>query len=63
LTSHDVMVNLIGATKTKTGLKVGVKIDKRKYPTGIKVSDQEMEKINIGKHNFHGDWNYTISKN
>lgn len=63
LTSHDVMVNLIGATKTKTGLKVGVKIDKRKYPTGIKVSDREMEKINIGKHNFHGDWNYTISKN
>ncbi|MBZ0190152.1 MAG: ISAzo13 family transposase, partial [Candidatus Kuenenia stuttgartiensis] len=53
LTSHDVMVNLIGATKTKTGLKVVVKIDKRKYPTGIKVSDQEMEKINIGKHNFH----------
>ncbi len=63
LTSHDVMVNLIGATKTKNGLNVKVKIDKRKYPTGIKVSDQEMEKINIKKHNFHGDWNYTILKN
>ena len=63
LTSHDVMVNLIGATKTKTGLKVKAKIDKRKYPTGVKVSDQEMEKINIAKHKFHGDWNYTISKN
>lgn len=63
LTSHDIMVNLIGATKTKTGLKVKAKIDKRKYPTGIKVSDQELEKINIVKHNFHGDWNYTISKN
>lgn len=63
LTSHDIMVNLIGATKTKTGLKVKAKIDKRKYPTGIKISDQELEKINIVKHNFHGDWNYTISKN
>lgn len=63
LTSHDVMVNLIGATKTKTGLKVKAKIDKRKYPTGVKVSDQEMEKINIAKHKFHGDWNYTIFKN
>jgi len=63
LTSHDVMVNLIGGTKTKTGLKVKAKIDKRKYPTGIKVSEQEMEKINITKHNFHGDWNYTISGN
>lgn len=62
LMSHDVMVNLIGATKTKTGLKVKAKIDKRKYPTGIKVSDQEMEKINIVKHKFHGDWNYKISK-
>ncbi|HDH05344.1 MAG TPA: ISAzo13 family transposase, partial [Nitrospirae bacterium] len=51
-----------GATKTKTGLKVKAKIDKRKYPTGIKVSDQEMEKINIVKHKFHGDWNYKISK-
>jgi len=63
LISHDVMINLIGGTKTKTGLKVKVKIDQKKYPIGIKVSEQEMENINITKHKFHGDWNYTISKN
>lgn len=63
LTSHDVMVNLIGATKTKTGLRVKARIDKRKYQTGIKVSDQEMGNINITKHKFHGEWNYTIFNN
>ncbi|OHE04714.1 ISAzo13 family transposase [Sulfurimonas sp. RIFOXYB12_FULL_35_9] len=62
LISHDVMINLIGGTKTKTGLKVKAKIDQKKYPIGIKVSEQEMENINITKHKFHGDWNYTISK-
>lgn len=60
LTSHDVMVNLIGATQTKTGLKVKAGIDKRKYPTGIKISDSDMEKVNIKKDKFHGEWNYTI---
>ncbi|HHT9130775.1 MAG TPA: ISAzo13 family transposase [Candidatus Brocadiaceae bacterium] len=60
LISHDVMVNLIGATKTKTGLQVKAKIDKRKYPTGIKLSDQDMAKINLKKDTFHGEWNYTI---
>jgi transposase len=60
LTSHDVMVNLIGGTKTKTGLKVKAKIDKRKYPIGIKVSDADMRKVNLKKDNFHGEWNYRI---
>ena len=55
LISQDVMINLIGGTKTKTGLKVKAKIDQRKYPIGIKVSEQEMENINIIKHKFHGD--------
>jgi hypothetical protein len=61
LTSHDVMVKLIGATKTSTGLTVKAKIDKRKYPIGIKVTDDQMEKIKIKKNKFHGDWNYSIS--
>jgi len=60
LTSHDVMVNLIGGTRTKTGLKVKAKIDKRKYPLGIKVSDEDMRKVNLKKDKFHGEWNYRI---
>jgi len=60
LTSHDVMVNLIGGTKTKTGLKVKAKIDKRKYPIGIKISDVDMRKVNLKKDKFHGEWNYRI---
>ncbi len=61
LTSHDVVVNLIAATKTKTGLKVKAKLDKGIYPKGIKISDKEMSEIDIKEHRFHGDWNYTIS--
>lgn len=60
LTSHDVMLNLIGNTKTTTGLKVKAKIDKRKYPIGVKVSDWDMRKINLKKDTFHGEWNYKI---
>ena len=60
LTSHDVMVNLIGGTRTKTGLKVKAKIDKRKYPLGIKVSDEDMRKVNLKKDKFHGEWNCRI---
>jgi len=62
LTSHDVMVNLIGGTKTKAGLKVKAKIDKRKYPIGIKVSDVDMRKVNLKKEQFHGEWNYRIMR-
>jgi len=60
LISHEVVVKLIGATKTKTGLKVKAKLDKGKYPPKMKVSDEEMASLNIEPHNFHGEWNYTI---
>ncbi len=60
LVSHDVVVNLIGSTKTKSGLRVKARLDKRKYPLGIQVSDEEMEAIKLTRHKFHGDWNYTI---
>ena len=53
LVSYDVMINLIGGTGTKTGLKVKAKLDKRKYPIGIIISDEEMEKVNIKKEQFH----------
>ena len=60
LVSHEVVVQLIGATMTKTGLKVKAKLDTRKYPLKIKVSDEEMASLNIEPHKFHGEWNYTI---
>ena len=61
LLSHQVIVQLIGATTTKTGLTVRCEIDANSYPKGVKVSDAEMAEINITQHDFHGEWNYTIS--
>lgn len=60
LVSHEVVVKLIGSTKTKTGLKVKAKLDKGKYPLKVRISDEEMESLNIKPHAFHGEWNYTI---
>ena len=61
LISHQVIVQLIGATTTKTGLKVRCQLDPTTYPAGIKVSDDELAAVNITRHEFHGEWNYTIS--
>jgi hypothetical protein len=63
LVSHEVIVNLIGSTATKAGLNVKAKLSKKKYQTGIKVSDQDFARIKIKPKRFHGDWNYTISSN
>ena len=60
LVSHDVIVNLIGATKTASGLRVKARLDKRKYPLGVEVSDDELNAVNMARHPFHGDWNYSI---
>lgn len=60
LTSHEVIVSLIGATTTRTGLQVQAELDVGSYPTKIKVSDQEMATVQITPHSFHGEWNYTI---
>lgn len=60
LVSYETVINLIAATKTKTGLNVKVRLDKRKYARGIKVTKEEMSEIEIEKHSFHGEWNYTI---
>jgi hypothetical protein len=60
LVSHEVVVKLIGATMTKTGLKVKAKLDRRKYPLKVKVTDDQMRSLNIEPHEFHGEWNYTI---
>jgi hypothetical protein len=60
LTSHEVIVQLIAETKTETGLRVRAALDKRSYPTGRKVTNQELAEINLHRATFHGEWNYTI---
>ena len=60
LVSHEVIVNLIAATTTKTGLQVVCQLDQHSYPVGLKVSQKAMEEINLQKDTFHGEWNYTI---
>jgi hypothetical protein len=61
LTSHEVVVNLIGATKTRKGLKVRAELDRRSYPTGTKIADNELAAVDLKPHKFHGEWNYTIT--
>jgi Rhodopirellula transposase DDE domain len=58
-----VIVNLIAATTTRTGLSVHCELDTNQYPKGIVVSDAEMDAIAITRAKFHGEWNYTISPN
>ena len=61
LISHQVIVELIAATSTKTGLKVRCQLDQNTYPAGIKVSNAELQGVNLTRHDFHGEWNYTIN--
>jgi len=60
LVSHRVIVDLISATTTDTGLTVHCELDTNVYPKGITVPDEEMNDINILRDDFHGEWNYTI---
>jgi hypothetical protein len=60
LVSRAVIVNLIGNTKTRTGLRIKAELDSNAYPEGLKVTDEEYEALRIRKDKFHGDWNYTI---
>jgi hypothetical protein len=60
LRDYETIVQLISKTTTVTGLKVSCRLDRRKYPTGRKVTDEEMKSVNLERHKFHGDWNYTI---
>jgi transposase len=60
LVSHEVIVNLIAATTTKTGLRVRAEVDHGKYPKGVKVSDEQVASVRIERDTFHGEWNYTI---
>jgi hypothetical protein len=60
LTSHEVIVNTIAATTTRTGLTVRAGLDQGSYPEGVKVSDAQMAALPIDRHDWHGDWNYTL---
>ncbi|MGH9186075.1 MAG: ISAzo13 family transposase, partial [Acidimicrobiales bacterium] len=60
LTSHEVVVNLIGATTNKRGLKVHAHLDAGSYPLGVKVTKAELAAVPLTRHDFHGDWNYTV---
>jgi hypothetical protein len=60
LVSYRVIVDLISATTTRTGLTVHCELDESHYPKGIVVSDEQMASLNITRHDFHGEWNYTI---
>jgi hypothetical protein len=61
LLSYRVIVELIGATTTRTGLTVRCELDDKPYPKGIVVSDEVMRNLNIQHADFHGEWNYTIA--
>jgi len=60
LTNYEVIVNLIANTTTKTELKIQAALDNREYPTGIKITDEQMKELNLRRHDLHSDWNYTI---
>jgi len=61
LISHEVIINLIAATSTRTGLKVYARLDERAYPKKLVVTDKQLAAVNHQGHKFHPEWNYTIS--
>jgi hypothetical protein len=60
LTSHQTILDLIGATTTTTGLTVTAELDDGTYPTGIKITDRQMRDLPITRHDWHGEWNYVL---
>jgi len=63
LVSQAVIVNLIANTRTATGLTINAELDKNNYELGIKVTDEAFANVNMIRHSFHGEWNYTIAPN
>src|SRR6059036_3631668 len=63
LVSYETVVNLIGGTRTRSGLKVKALLDTAYYETGVEIPESEMEQIQLRRHKKFPDWNYTISPN
>ena len=61
LISHEVIVNLMGSTTNRKGLHIRTELDTATYPTGLKVTDAELDQVNLTPDTFHGEWNYTIA--
>jgi len=61
LTSHQIIVDLIGATSTATGLTVRAELDTGTYPTGIRYTKAQVDALPLTRHEFHGEWNYTVT--
>lgn len=61
LRTYQTIVQIIAVPTTKKGLKVRAKLDTNKYPKGITVSDHELDGVNLSRHSFCGNWNYTIA--
>ena len=62
LTSHEVVVNTIAATTTRTGLRVRAELDTNNYPKGVAIGDEQMASLAITRHDWHGEWNYTLHR-
>ena len=62
LVSYRTIIELISATTTKKGLKIRAEADLNSYETGVKVSDEALAAVPLARHEFHGDWNYTIAQ-
>jgi hypothetical protein len=61
LASHEVVVDLIAGTTTRTGLKVRAELDRGNHPKRIEVTDEQLAAVPLTRHEWHGDWNYTIT--
>ncbi len=61
LVNYETVVNLIGGTRTRSGLSVKAVLDTREYETGIEITAKQIQELSIRKHSVHPDWNYTFS--
>ena len=61
LLDRATVVNLISSTTTRTGLTISARLDENEYEKGIKISDAELNELNLLKNEFHGEWNYQIN--
>jgi hypothetical protein len=61
LTSYQVIVELVAATTTETGLRILAEYDQGYYPTGVEVTDTELADLPLARHDWHPDWNYNLA--